>query len=86
MGKRYDCEYQQYDKFVPVVDKAVDSGWALSTEKYTFSKGIWQYFFVFVFGFLFLVFIEKRKHMCKYLKTTYLIEYGIMFMFSATHV
>lgn len=38
MGKRYDCEYQQYDKFVPVVDKAVDSGWALSTEKYTFSK------------------------------------------------
>ncbi|KGN61818.1 phosphatidylinositol/phosphatidylcholine transfer protein SFH3 [Cucumis sativus] len=31
------CEYQ-YEKFIPVVDKAVDSNWALSTEKYTFSK------------------------------------------------
>ncbi|XP_008460965.1 phosphatidylinositol/phosphatidylcholine transfer protein SFH3-like isoform X2 [Cucumis melo] len=31
------CEYQ-YEKFIPVVDKAVDPSWALSTEKYTLSK------------------------------------------------
>lgn len=37
--QKFGHEYQ-YDKFIPVVDKAVDPSWALSTEKYTLSKGI----------------------------------------------
>lgn len=35
--QKFGHEYQ-YDKFIPVVDKAVDPSWALSTEKYTLSK------------------------------------------------
>ncbi|XP_022947247.1 phosphatidylinositol/phosphatidylcholine transfer protein SFH3-like [Cucurbita moschata] len=37
-GRKYGGEYQQYGQFMPVVDKAVDPSWALSSEKYGLSK------------------------------------------------